>query len=216
MEAITVLVVDDHSLFRRGVVAVVSAQPSMKVVAEATNGRQAVEAVKEFRPNIVLMDLNMPEMGGVEATRLLLKEAPETNVLILTISDKDADLFQAIKAGAKGYLLKDTDPAELVNAITSVVQGEVIISSVMAPKLLSEIGTTLEPIEKEAVLLTPRETEILQLIAEGLTDREIAERLFISLNTAKSHLKNILAKLHLKSRTQAAIYEAQSRNIPGS
>lgn len=216
MGAIAVLVVDDHSLFRRGVVAVVSAQSGMEVVAEATNGRQAVEAVKEFHPNLVLMDLNMPEMGGVEATSRLLKEAPETNVLMLTISDKDEDLFQAIKAGAKGYLLKDTGPAELVNAITSVVQGEVIISSVMAPKLLSEIGTAPEPTAKETSLLTPRETEILQLIAEGLTDREIAERLFISLNTAKSHLKNILAKLHLKSRTQAAIYEAQSHSAPES
>lgn len=216
MPSITVLVVDDHALFRRGITAVVSAQPDMKVVAEAANGRQAIEAVKEFRPNIVLMDLNMPEMGGVVATSLLLKAAPETNVLILTISDKDEDLFQAIKAGAKGYLLKDTDPAELVKAVTSVFQGEVIISPAMAPKLLSEIGTAPEPTEKETALLTPRETEILQLIATGLTDREIAERLFISLNTAKTHLKNILAKLHLKSRVQAAIYEAQSRTAPES
>lgn len=216
MEPIRVLVVDDHSLFRRGVVAVLSTQPNMTVVAEAVNGRQAVEAVKEFHPDIVLMDLNMPEMGGVAATSLLLKEVPETNVLILTISDKDEDLFQAIKAGAKGYLLKDTDPAELVNAVIGVAQGEVIISPVMAPKLLSEIGSASEPTEKETSLLTPRETEILQLIAQGLTDREIAERLFISVNTAKTHLKNILAKLHLKSRVQAAIYETQSRPAPES
>ncbi|MBI4180963.1 MAG: response regulator transcription factor [Chloroflexi bacterium] len=216
MESITFLVVDDHSLFRRGVVAVLSSQPNMKVVAEAANGQEAVAAVKEFRPDIVLMDLSMPEMGGVEATRLSLKEMPETNILILTISDKDEDLFNAIKAGAKGYLLKDTNPAELVEAVTGVAQGEVIISPLMAPKLLSEIGIAPEPTEKETSLLSVRETEILELITEGLTDREIAERLFISLNTAKTHLKNILAKLHLKSRTQAAVYETKTRTTPGS
>ncbi len=206
MEPIRVLVVDDHSLFRQGVIAVISTRPDMKVVAEAANGREAVKAAKEVHPDIVLMDLFMPEMGGVEATRNLLKEMPETNVLMLTISDQDEDLFNAIKAGAKGYLLKEANSEELLRAITQVAEGGVIISPTMAPKLLSEIGAGARRLEAEAIL-SNREMEVLQLVAEGLTDKEIAERLFISLNTAKTHLKNILAKLHLKSRTQAAAYK---------
>ena len=211
MEPIRVLVVDDHSLFRRGVTAVISTQPDMKVVAEAANGREAVKLVKEVHPDVVLMDLSMPEMGGVEATCHLLKEMPETNVLMLTISEQEEDLFNAIKAGAKGYLLKEADSAELVRAITHVAEGGVIISPTMAPKLLSEIGTETKPAGPEVSVLSPRETEILQLIAEELTDKEIAERLFISLNTVKTHLKNILAKLHLKSRTQVAAYKDSLR-----
>lgn len=206
MEPIRVLVVDDHSLFRQGVIAVISTRPDMKVVAEAANGREAVKAAKEVHPDIVLMDLSMPEMGGVEATRYLLKEMPETNVLMLTISDQDEDLFNAIKAGAKGYLLKEANSEELLRAITQVAEGGVIISPTMAPKLLSEIGAGARRLEAEAIL-SNREMEVLQLVAEGLTDKEIAERLFISLNTVKTHLKNILAKLHLKSRTQAAAYK---------
>ena len=160
------------------------------------------------------MDLSMPEVNGVEVTRLLLKELPETNVLMLTISERDEDLFNAMKAGAKGYLLKGADPEELVRAITHVAEGGVIISPAMAPKLLSEIGTETKTAEKEASGLSPRETEILQLVAEGLTDREIADRLFISVNTSKTHLKNILSKLQMKSRAQIAAYEARTRTTP--
>lgn len=213
MAIINVLVVDDHTLFRRGVTSVIGTQPDMKVVAEAANGREAVEAAREYLPDVVLMDLSMPEVNGVEATRLLLEEMPETNVLILTISEKDEDLFNAMKAGAKGYLLKGAGPEELVRAIAHVAEGGVIISPAMAPKLLFEIGTEPKPAEKEETGLSPRETEILQLIADGLTDREIAERLFISVNTAKTHLKNILAKLQLKSRAQIAAYEAKTRTV---
>ncbi|MDP2919569.1 MAG: response regulator transcription factor [Dehalococcoidia bacterium] len=216
MESIDVLVVDDHPLFRRGVTAVINSQPNMKVVAEATNGREAIAAVKEFHPTVVLMDLSMPEMSGLQAIPCLLKEAPKTNVLMLTISEKDDDLFNAIRAGARGYLLKGTDPDELVRAITHVAEGGVIISAGMAPKLLSEMGAEPKPAEEAATVLSPRETEILHIVAEGLTDKEIADRLFISVNTVKTHLKNILAKLHLKSRTQAAIYEARTHNVPES
>lgn len=207
MEPIRVLVVDDHSLFRRGVIAVISTQPDMKVVAEAANGREAVKAAKEVHPDIVLMDLSMPEMGGVEATRYLLKEMPETNVLMLTIADEDEDLFNAMKAGAKGYLLKEANSEELVRAIAHVAGGGVIISPTMAPKLLAEIGTETNPAKPDMSALSPREIEIVQLIIEELTDKEIAERLFISLNTVKTHLKNILAKLHLKSRAQVGTYK---------
>lgn len=207
MEPIRVLVVDDHSLFRQGVIAVISTRPDMKVVAEAANGREAVKAAKEVHPDIVLMDLSMPEMGGVEATRYLLKEVPQANVLMLTISEEDEDLFNAMKAGATGYLLKEANSEELVRAITHVAGGGVIISPTMAPKLLSEIGTEASPAEPDMSVLSAREIEIVRLVAEELSDKEIAERLFISLNTVKTHMKNILAKLHLKSRTQVAAYE---------
>lgn len=211
MEPISVLVVDDHALFRRGVNAVINSQPNMKVVAEAANGREAIAAVKEVHPTVVLMDLSMPEMGGLQAIPFLLEEAPETNVLMLTISDKEEDLFNAIKAGARGYLLKGVDPDELVLAITHVAEGGVIISAATAPKLLSEIGAETKEATEAATVLSPRETEVLHLVAEGLTDKEIADRLFISVNTVKTHMKNILAKLHLKSRTQAVAYKASTR-----
>lgn len=197
-----VLVVDDHALFRGGVVGVIATQQDMQVVAEAENGREAIEKAREVQPDIVLMDLSMPVMGGVEATRLLLEAVPGANVLILTISENDDDLFDAMKAGARGYLLKGSAPEELVRAVIHIVHGGVIISPVMAPKLLAEVGVSRDPAEREGLGLTPREMEILALIADGLTDREIAEKLFISVNTAKTHLKNILTKLQVKSRAQ--------------
>lgn len=196
-------------MFRRGVVAVINSRPDMKVISEASNGEEAVSAVLEHCPDIVVMDLSMPVMNGMEATRRIMEQSPATNVLIITVSEKDEDLFGAIKAGAKGYLLKGSEPDELVRAILHVVEGGVIISPAMAPKLLSEIGMARS--ESEPSVLSARETEVLELVAEGLTDKEIAEKLFISINTAKTHLKNILAKLHLKSRTQIAAYEARRR-----
>lgn len=197
-----VLVVDDHALFRSGVVGVIASQQDMQVVAEAENGREAIEKAREVQPDIVIMDLSMPVMGGVEATRLLLEAAPGANVLILTVSEKDKDLFDAMKSGARGYILKDADPDELVRAVTHITQGGVIISPAMAPKLLAEMGVSKDPQKREGLGLSPREREILALIADGLTDREIAEELFISVNTAKTHLKNILTKLQVKSRAQ--------------
>jgi len=197
-----VLVVDDHALFRSGVVGVIASQQDMQVVAEAENGREAIEKAREVQPDIVIMDLSMPVMGGVEATRLLLEVVPGANVLILTISEKDKDLFDAMKSGARGYILKGADPDELVRAVTHITQGGVIISPAMAPKLLAEMGVSKDPQKREGLGLSPREREILALIADGLTDREIAEELFISVNTAKTHLKNILTKLQVKSRAQ--------------
>ncbi|MCL0093795.1 response regulator transcription factor [Dehalococcoidia bacterium] len=202
MEQIKVLVVDDHALFRGGVVGVIASQEDMQVVAEAENGREAIEKAREVQPDIVIMDLSMPVMGGVEATRLLLEVVPEANVLMLTISEKDEDLFDAMKSGARGYILKGADPDELVRAVTHITQGGVIISPAMAPKLLAEVGVSKDPQKREGLGLSPREREILALIADGLTDREIAEELFISVNTAKTHLKNILTKLQVKSRAQ--------------
>ncbi|MCL0079684.1 response regulator transcription factor [Dehalococcoidia bacterium] len=202
MEQIKVLVVDDHALFRGGVVGVIASQEDMQVVAEAENGREAIEKAREVQPDIVIMDLSMPVMGGVEAIPLLLEAVPGANVLMLTISEKDEDLFDAMKAGARGYLLKGADPEELVRAVTHITQGGVIISPAMAPKLLAEVGVSKEPQKREELGLSPREREILALIADGLTDREIAEELFISVNTAKTHLKNILTKLQVKSRAQ--------------
>ncbi len=210
MEHVKILVVDDHSLFRSGVVAVIAAQQDMEVVAEAENGREAIEKARELHPDIVLMDISMPVMDGVEATRILLEAVPEANVLMLTISEKDEDLFNAMKAGARGYILKGSDPEELVRAVTHIAQGGVIISPAMAPKLLAEVGVSKEPQKRGGLGLSPREREILGLIAEGLTDKEIAEELFISVNTAKTHLKNILTKLQVKSRAQIVAYGARA------
>ncbi len=207
---INVLVVDDHALFRRGVSAVINTQPDMKVVAEATNGIEAIKAAGEFHPDIVLMDLNMPEMGGTEATYRLLKELPETNVLILTISEKDEDLLGAIRAGAKGYLLKGADPEELVRAVAHVAQGGVIISPYMVPTFLSEIGTNPNYPQLEEAALSAREMEILELVGHGQSDKQIAEKLSISLNTVKTHLKNILAKLHVKNRAEAVFHGSKT------
>ncbi len=205
---IKVLVVDDHALFRKGVTAVINAQLDMKVVAEAANGIEAIKVAGKLHPDIILMDLNMPEMSGTEATHCLLKEMPESNVLILTISEKDEDLLGAIRAGAKGYLLKGADPEELVRGVLHVAQGGVIISPYMAPKLLAEIGT-LSNYPREEAALSPREVGILDLVGHGLSDKQISEKLFISLNTVKTHMKNILAKLHVKSRTEAVFYASK-------
>lgn len=200
---IRVLVVDDHVLFRKGVIAVINTQPGMKVVAEAANGIEAIKAAGEFHPDITIMDLNMPEMGGAEATSCLLKKRPETNVLILTVSDRDEDLFNALKAGAKGYLLKGTDSEQFVGAIAHVARGGVIISPYMAPKLLSEMGTYAKIPQPEKSVLSPREMEVLEIVGDGLSDKEIADKLLISLNTVKTHMKNILSKLHAKGRMEA-------------
>ena len=212
-EKIRVLIVEDQAVVRAGLTAILEAESNIDIVGEAGDGLEAINKAIELKPDVILMDIFMPGLSGLEATVAIRQKHPDAKVLILTISDKDEDLFTAIKAGAKGYILKGADPEELVRAITHVAEGGVIISPVMAPRLLSEIGTEEKPMEPEASVLSPRETEILHLIAKGLTDKEIADRLFISLNTAKTHLKNILVKLQLKSRTQAAAYEARTRTM---
>ncbi len=211
MEPIKVLVVDDHTLFRRGIAAVLANQESLEVVGEASDGVEAIEKAKEIAPDVILMDLNMPRCSGLEAIQALQAEMPQVNVLVLTVSEMESDLFAAVKFGARGYLLKKAEPEELIHAIFHIAQGGVIVSPLMAAKLLTEFkvlraGVEREPIEEANADLSPREGEVLQLVAQGATNKEIADSLFISENTVKTHLKSIMEKLHLANRSQAAAY----------
>jgi RNA polymerase sigma factor (sigma-70 family) len=217
MDTIKVLVVDDHALFRRGIMSVLANQESLEVVGEASDGLEAIKKAEEVAPDVILMDLNMPRCTGLEATQALGAKMPQVNILVLTVSDNEADLFAAIKFGARGYILKNAEPEELIHAIFHIAQGGVIISPVMATKLLTEFKETAK--EKEATEeananLSPREGEVLQLVAQGATNKEIAESLFISENTVKTHLRNIMEKLHLANRSQAAAYAVKKGLVP--
>ena len=211
MGQIKVLVVDDHALFRRGIAAVLAGEEGLEVVGEAVDGLEAIEKAREIAPDVTLMDLNMPRCSGLEAIQALQTEMPQVNVLVLTVSEEETDLFASVKFGARGYLLKNTEPEELVHAIFHIAQGGVIVSPLMATKLLTEFkdltaGAERGPIGEANSDLSPREGEVLQLVAQGATNKEIADSLFIAENTVKTHLKSIMEKLHLANRSQAAAY----------
>ena len=211
MDIVKVLVVDDHTLFRRGIAAVLANQENLEVAGEALDGLEAIEKAKEIVPDVILMDLNMPRCSGLEAIQALQTEMPQVNILVLTVSENEADLFAAMKFGARGYVLKNTEPDELIHAILHIAQGGVIVSPLMATKLLTEFKDLTAGVEKESIQeadsdLSPREGEVLQLVAKGATNKEIADALFISENTVKTHLKSILETLHLANRSQAAAY----------
>jgi len=211
MDPIKVLVVDDHTLFRCGIAAVLANQEGLEVVGEASDGLEAIEKAKEIVPDVILMDLNMPHCSGLEATQALQTEMPQINILVLTVSETESDLFAAIKFGARGYILKNTEPEELTHAIFHIARGGVIISPLMATKLLTEFKDLTAEVMRESLqeadaAISPREGEVLQLVAQGATNKEIADSLFISENTVKTHLKNIMEKLHLVNRSQAAAY----------
>ena len=213
MEKIKVLVVDDHALVRRGVVETLSEREEMEVVGEADEGAQGVEKARALAPDVVIMDLSMPGMGGLEATSVLHTEMPNVQVLVFTVSESEADLFTAIRYGARGYILKNAGAEEMVRGVLQIAQGGVIISPVMATKLLDELAQ-IPPAEEQRGTslegLSPREVEVLQLIAEGASNSGIASKLFISENTVKTHLRNIMEKLHLANRSQAAAYAVRA------
>jgi DNA-binding NarL/FixJ family response regulator len=208
MTPVRILLVDDQLLFRKGLRALLEDEDGFEVVGEASDGLMALEHVRATKPDVVLMDIHMPVCNGVEATRLIKSERPETKVVALTISDEDDDLFQAIKSGADGYLLKNLRPEELFELLYGVLRGETPISPAVAGKLLTEFRQRpwREPTQTDAGDLTSRELEILQLVTGGLSNAEIAARLFIVEGTVKNHLHNILEKLHLENRVQAATY----------
>ncbi len=211
---VKVLVVDDHTLFRRGIAAVLADQNGIEVVGEAADGLEAIEKVKEISPDVVLMDLNMPRCSGLEAIQALQAEMPQVSILVLTVSEMEADLFAAVKYGARGYLLKKAEPEELVQAIFYIARGGVIVSPLMATKLLTEfkdltIGAEKEIVQNGDAKVSPREGEVLRLVAQGATNKEIADSLFISENTVKTHLRNIMETLHLANRSQAAAYAVE-------
>ncbi len=207
MEPIRVLIVDDHTLWRRGVASLLAQQDDMEVVGEAGDGEEAIERVRETMPDVVLMDITMPRMDGLAAARRLKEEMPYLRIVMLTVSETDEDLFQALKTGAQGYLLKNVDPEQLVTAIRQAERGEVPIAPAMATKILRELAAPAEPAVQA---LSARERDVLELLARGMANKEIAHDLKISENTVKNHLRNILAKLHLQNRVQAALYAVRT------
>ena len=217
MELIRVVIADDHDLYRRGMQVVVELDGTAKVVGEASNGLDAVDICSRVSPDVVLMDVRMPGVGGIEACRRIREAVPSTRILMLTMSDDESDLFEAIKAGASGYLLKDLPGEEVASAIRRVHDGQAIIPPGMAATLLAEFTRLSQdpaPVTGSAPLLTDREVEVLRLVARGHANREIAELLVISENTVKNHVRNILEKLHLHSRVEAAVYAHQQHLIP--
>ena len=214
-EVIRVLIADDQALFRRGLFVVLGTEEGIEVVAEAENGEEAVSKTEEFAPDVVLMDVRMPKMNGIEAARKIREVAPTSKVLMLTVSDEEEDLYEAIKAGANGYLLKEISVEEVAEAIRDVVDGQSRISPSMASKLLTEFNTLAKRADQKRDLpgptLTNRELEVLKLVAKGMSNREVAEELYISENTVKNHVRNILEKLHLHSRMEAVLYAMRER-----
>lgn len=214
-EVIRVVVADDHELFRRGLELVLADEADIEVVAEAGDGQQAVELAQEHVPDVVVMDVRMPVLSGIEAASQIKEELPHVKILMLTISDEEDDLYEAIKAGAAGYLLKEISIDEIANAVRAVHGGQSLISPSMASKLLNEFASMIKREEEKhqvpAPRLTPREMEVLQHIAKGENNREIAGELFISENTVKNHVRNILDKLHLHSRMEAVVYAVREK-----
>jgi len=204
-EFIRVLVVDDHVVVRRGICALLATVDDVKVVGEAQDGQEALEKIEALRPDVILLDLLMPRMDGIEVTRRATAEDPQARILVLTSFAADDKVFPAIKAGALGYLLKDTGPRELVRAIRQVHRGESSLSPAIARKVLKELSRPPDR-PPTADPLTEREVEVLQVVAQGMSNQEIAEELVISEATVRTHVSNFLGKLHLASRTQAALY----------
>lgn len=204
-----ILLVDDHALFREGLAGVINMQPDLEVVGQAGDGLEALALARNLYPDLIVMDINMPLCDGLEATRLIRDELPAARILILTIHDEDVKLFEAIRAGAYGYLLKNTHAADFLRGVRNVLVGEAALPARLAARLLEEFARLTpraESAHKAASEneLTLREREVLNLIAEGAHDREIAVQLSITLHTVKSHVRNILSKLHAANRRQAA------------
>jgi NarL family two-component system response regulator LiaR len=209
-DPITVMIVDDHEMVRRGASSYLEAQPDISVVAQAESGEEAVKLAQEFIPDVVLMDLVMPGMDGVDATRRVKSISPRTQIIILTSFHQDEYIFQALQAGAISYLLKDVKASELVEAIRRAARGEATLHQ----RIASRVIKTFRSLESEKATLfttlTEREMEVLKLIAKGFSNDQIAEELVISVGTVKGHVSNILSKLHLVDRTQAAAYAWQA------
>lgn len=210
-----ILIADDHSLFRDSLRSLIEAQ-GHDVVGEARNGREAVELAKRLRPNIVLMDLTMPELDGLAATRLLTAEGIDVKVVVLTASDDDSNLFEAIKSGAQGYLLKDLEASQFFTLLEGVERGEPALTPSLARRLLAEFAHPAKSAQREQNpdALTDREREVLELLVRGVTsNRKLAAKLGVSENTVKFHLRNILDKLHLNNRAQVVSYALRHRMV---
>jgi DNA-binding NarL/FixJ family response regulator len=218
-EPIRVLIVDDHALFRRGLEMVLDEENDIELVGQASDGAEATQRAAESLPDVVLMDIRMPKSSGIDACRAMKEAAPSTKIVMLTISDEEEDLFEAIRAGASGYLLKDIPLDEVAEAVRAVHGGQSLISPSMAGKLLTEFATLARRNEDEppqqvpAPKLTDREMEVLKLVAKGMNNRDIAKELFISENTVKNHVRNILEKLQIHSRMEAVMIALRDKLI---
>ncbi|MCZ6891676.1 MAG: response regulator transcription factor [Chloroflexi bacterium] len=208
MAKLKILVVDDQPLLRHAVVEVLGAQENSVVVGEAENGVEALEKARELSPDLIVMDLEMPGMGGLQATKALQAEFPRIKILIFTASDAQSDLFSAMRAGARGYILKNAAAAEIHRAVSHIAEGGVIVSPNMATKLLEELPQQAEKTNEASGIevLSKREAEVLEVVASGASNKEIASTLFVSENTVKTHMRHIMEKLHLANRAQAAAY----------
>lgn len=219
MEHIQVLIADDHALIREGLGKVLSLEPRIQVVAVAANGQEAVEKSLEYQPKVVLMDLNMPQTNGVEAIKILRKELPGIRIIALTVHDDDEKVFEVIKSGVAGYVLKDIAPDVLINTILAVGAGETVIDPMVTVKLMGEINrlrevaSTAEERENVLDLLTHRELEILKLIAKGNSNKDIADLLMISEKTVKNHISSIFRKIKVEDRTQAAVFAIKTKLV---
>ncbi len=219
-DPIRVLIADDHAFFRRGLEVVLQGEAGLELVGQASDGVEAVALATEVVPDVVLMDIRMPKMTGIEAARQMKEVAPSAKIVILTISDEDDDLFEAIRAGASGYLLKDIPLDELADSVRAVHGGQSLINPSMAGKLLTEFATLARRDADEgpakhapAPKLTEREMEVLRLVARGMNNRDIAKELFISENTVKNHVRNILEKLQIHSRMEAVMIAVREKLI---
>jgi len=205
---IRVLVVDDHPVFRQGLVSMLQRYPEFEVVGQAADGDEAVARANQLKPDVIIMDVCMPGSDGISATAAIQKILPGTKVVIVTVSDSDDDLFNAIKAGARGYLLKSVELQELIDSLRLVAEGEAIVSPTMAGRLLDEFKEGKDQTYNKPGGLSQREREILKLVSEGTSNRQIAELLYISETTVKTHLRSILQKLHARNRAEAVALAA--------
>jgi two-component system NarL family response regulator len=214
-EQIRVLVADDHALFRRALAAVFADEDDIDLVGEASDGEEAVAMAADLQPDVVLMDVRMPKMLGIEAAKQISVAQPTTKIVMLTVSDEEEDLFESIKAGASGYLLKEVDPTEIAQAIRQIHEGHSLLSPAVASKLVSEFAAISKRSDERATRpsLTDRELQVLRYASDGLTNRQIGRRLQISENTVKNHIRNILEKLHLHSRMEAVLYAVREELI---
>ncbi len=213
-EPIRVLVVDDQELFRRGLTMLLAIEPGIEVIGEAGDGVEGTTLATTAAPDVILLDIRMPKRSGIEACLAIKDAVPSAKIIMLTVSDEEADLYEAVKSGAAGYLLKDSSIEEVAQAIRVVADGQSLISPSMAVKLIDEFKQMSRP-EREHVpgglRLTERELEVLRLVAKGMNNREIARQLYISENTVKNHVRNILEKLQLHSRMEAVMYAVREK-----
>ncbi|MFC2068064.1 response regulator [Chloroflexota bacterium] len=203
-ESIRVLIVDDHAVVRAGLTNILKTEPSINIVGEARDGLEAIDKADVLRPDVILMDIMMPRCTGLQATVIIKEKLPDTKILMLTVSDAENDLFQALRLGAQGYLLKSADINELIDAVKKINTGEAILSPNIATRLVNEFRD-----KADEPKLSEREIEVLHLLGEGLTNTEIANRLFIGESTVRTYLHRLLDKLHLRNRAEATAYSAR-------